>query len=89
MNISFVIAVYHNEGALTKTHEKIRSIFASDFTPHDYEIVFVDDGSKDVSLQEILNLKAQDSRIKVFTCTRNSGKWQPCWLASKRLQVMQ
>ncbi len=51
MKISFVVAVYHNEGALSKTHEKIRSVFDSGLTQqHEYEIVFVDDGSKDGSL---------------------------------------
>jgi glycosyltransferase involved in cell wall biosynthesis len=74
MKISFVIAVYHNEGALSKTHEKIRSVFASDLAQHDYEIVFVDDGSQDGSLQEILALRKQDSRVKIITFTRNFGQ---------------
>ena len=74
MKISFVVAVYHNEGALSKTHEKIKSVFASDLPQHDYEIVFVDDGSKDGSLREILSLREQDSRVKVITFTRNFGQ---------------
>lgn len=74
MKISFVVAVYHNEGALSKTHEKIHSVFAAQLAQHEYEIVFVDDGSKDGSLQEILSLREQDSRIKVITFTRNFGQ---------------
>ena len=74
MKISFVVAVYHNEGAISKTHEKIRSVFSSELVHHEYEIVFVDDGSKDGSLQEILSLKEQDSRIKAITFTRNFGQ---------------
>ena len=74
MKISFVVAVYHNEGAVSKTHEKIQSVFASDLAQHDYEIVFVDDGSKDGSLQEILSLREQDPRGKVITFTRNFGQ---------------
>lgn len=74
MKISFVVAVYHNEGALSKTHEKISSIFSSDLAQHEYEIVFVDDGSKDGSLQEILRLREQDPRVKVITFTRNFGQ---------------
>jgi glycosyltransferase involved in cell wall biosynthesis len=74
MKISFVVAVYQNEGALSKTHEKIRSIFASDLSQHEYEIVFVDDGSKDRSLQEVLDLRDQDCRVKVITFTRNFGQ---------------
>lgn len=74
MKISFVVAVYHNEGALSKTHEKIRLVFSNELVHHEYEIVFVDDGSKDGSLQELLDLKDQDPRVKVITFTRNFGQ---------------
>lgn len=74
MKISFVVAVYHNEGALSKTHEKIQSVFAGDLSRHEYEIVFVDDGSKDGSLPELLGLRERDPRVKVITFTRNFGQ---------------
>lgn len=74
MKISFVIAVYHNEGALSKTHAKIQAVFSNELAHHEYEIVFVDDGSKDASLQEVLSLREQDPRVKVITFTRNFGQ---------------
>ncbi len=74
MKISFVIAVYHNEGAISKTYEKIHSVFSNDLPQHEYEIVFVDDGSEDGSLQEILRLREHDPRVKVITFTRNFGQ---------------
>src|ERR1039458_8681729 len=74
MIISFVIAVYHNEGALSKTYEKIQSVFGNELSEYEYEIVFVDDGSKDGSLQEILTLREHDPRVKVITFTRNFGQ---------------
>ena len=74
MKISFVVAVYHNEGALSKTYEKIQSVFSNALAHHEYEIVFVDDGSKDESLQEILSLRERDHRIKIITFTRNFGQ---------------
>jgi len=74
MKISFVVAVYHNEGALSRTHEKIQTVFAGALSRHDYEIVFVDDGSKDGSLQEILRLRDSDARVKAITFTRNFGQ---------------
>ncbi len=74
MRISFVVAVYHNEGALSKTHEKIKSIFSNQILQHQYEIIFVDDGSKDGSLKEILKLKEVDAGVKVITFTRNFGQ---------------
>ena len=74
MKISFVVAVYHNEGAVSKTHEKILSVFTDQLAQHEYEIIFVDDGSKDGSLKEILGIRAQDQRVKVITFTRNFGQ---------------
>lgn len=74
MKISFVVAVYHNEGAISKTHEKIQSVFAQELAHCEYEIVFVDDGSQDGSLKEILSLKEHDPRIKAITFTRNFGQ---------------
>lgn len=75
MKISFVIAVYQNEGAISKTYEKIRSAFDEDRLKQDeYEIVFVDDGSKDRSLQEILAVKQGDAKVKAITFTRNFGQ---------------
>lgn len=74
MKISFVVAVYHNEGAVSKTYEKIRALFNNGLTDYDYEFVFVDDGSKDGSLREILSLREKDSRVKALTFTRNFGQ---------------
>ncbi|MBT4791968.1 MAG: glycosyltransferase family 2 protein [Halobacteriovoraceae bacterium] len=74
MKVSIVIAVYHNEGAISKTHEKVQSIFSKELKQHDYEIVFVDDGSKDGSLQEILNIREGNPKVKAITFTRNFGQ---------------
>jgi polyisoprenyl-phosphate glycosyltransferase len=74
MKISFAIPVYHNEGAIGKTYEKLRSVFAEQLTEHEYEIVLVDDGSKDGSLQEMLDIRKNDDRVKVVTFTRNFGQ---------------
>ena len=72
--ISFVIAVYRNAGAITRTYSKIREVFAESLPGHDYEFVFVDDGSDDGSLEEILALRTGDERVKAITFTRNFGQ---------------
>jgi len=74
MKISFVVAVYHNEGALSKTHEKIRSLFDRELARHDYEVIFVDDGSTDNSLREALAARDGDPKVKIITFTRNFGQ---------------
>jgi len=74
MKVSIVVAVYHNEGAISKTHERIQGVFSSELAQHDYELIFVDDGSEDGSLQEILDLRQKDPRVKAITFTRNFGQ---------------
>ena len=74
MKISIVVAVYHNEGAISKTHEAIQRVFAKDLQRHKYELIFVDDGSTDGSLPEILSLREADPNVKAITFTRNFGQ---------------
>jgi glycosyltransferase involved in cell wall biosynthesis len=74
MKISIVVAVYENAGSLAETHDQIAATFERDLPKHDFELVFVDDGSKDASWQEILDLKARDPRVKAISFTRNFGQ---------------
>ena len=72
--ISLVIPVYCNERAITLTYQKIRGALASELSAWDYEFVFVDDGSDDGSLAEILGLRESDPRVRVISFTRNFGQ---------------
>lgn len=74
MKISFTIAVYRNQGAIIKTYEKIKSIFFNSLKNYKYEIIFVDDGSDDGSLKEILNIRKSDPSVKAISFTRNFGQ---------------
>jgi glycosyltransferase involved in cell wall biosynthesis len=72
--ISFVIPVYRNERAVTLTYQKIIGALATDLPGYAYEFVFVDDGSDDGSLEELLRLKAHDPRVRIISFTRNFGQ---------------
>jgi polyisoprenyl-phosphate glycosyltransferase len=72
--ISFVIPVYRNEGSLHKTYEQIRGLFSAALADCDYEFVFVDDGSDDASLQELLAIQRSDRRVNVLALSRNFGQ---------------
>lgn len=74
MKISFVIAVYRNEGAITQTYKKIKSVFEEDLTDHDHEIIFINDGSDDGSWAEIMALKQSDEKVKAVCFTRKFGQ---------------
>jgi glycosyltransferase involved in cell wall biosynthesis len=72
--ISFVIPVFRNERAVTLTYQQIRQVLAADLARYTYEVVFVDDGSDDGSLAELLAIKAADPNVRVISFTRNFGQ---------------
>ena len=72
--ISFVIPVFRNRGALTGTHESIVALFEGPLASHEVELVFVDDGSDDGSIDELHEIADRDDRVKVIELTRNFGQ---------------
>ncbi len=76
MLISICFAVYQNQGALTPLYRAIVGEMETHFPDYDFELVFVNDGSKDNSLSELINLKksTEDSRIRIVSFSRNFGQ---------------
>ena len=71
-SISLVIPVFNEEGNLDALHEKLTQSLAELDLP--YEIIFVDDGSKDGTWSLIRRLQAQDNRVLGLRHRRNFGK---------------
>lgn len=65
--ISVIVPVYNSEEFLT---ESINSLLNQTFT--DFEVICINDGSKDQSLRLLKNLKKRDDRIKIID-KENSG----------------
>lgn len=72
--LSFVIPVYRNERALTLTYQKLCGMVERDLPRYGREFVFVDDGSDDGSLAELLQLRAGDPTVRIVSFTRNFGQ---------------
>lgn len=74
--ISVCFAVYQNEGALTILYNRMVKVLELNFAHHNFELLFVNDGSKDNSLHELLELrkKTGDERIKIISFSRNFGQ---------------
>lgn len=72
MKVSIVIPVYYNEDNLRPLYADIREKFIN-IIDYDYEIVMVNDGSKDKSYEMMQELAAQDSNIKIISLSRNFG----------------
>ncbi|MBE9163186.1 MULTISPECIES: glycosyltransferase family 2 protein [Microcoleaceae] len=73
-DLSFVIPVHNEEATLKLLFEKIK-IVMSQAEIDSYEVIFIDDGSRDASWREIADLASQHPKlIKAIKMRRNFGK---------------
>lgn len=73
MLISYIIPVCNEEKGFLKFYNELLMPEIQK-TKKDYEIVLVNDGSKDKSLEIIQGLAETDKRVKVISFSRNFGK---------------
>jgi len=85
MKISVVVPVFNEEGNLPALLDRLTAVMNASGRP--YELVFVDDGSRDRSL-EILRAAAaaNPSRIQVLELARNFGQHQAILAAFSRVR---
>ena len=70
--VAFVLPVHDEEDGLRAFHDAL--VTATDTRPDlDFEFVYVDDGSRDSSLDLLLALRDADDRVTVITLARNFG----------------
>lgn len=72
MNISIVIPLFNEEESLPELHDWIKRVM--DENKYSYEILFVDDGSKDKSWQVIESIATKNHCVKAIKFRRNYGK---------------
>lgn len=72
MKVSIVIPVYYNEDNLLPLYDDIKEKII-DVIDYDYEIVMVNDGSKDGSYDVMKHLTEIDNNIKIVSLSRNFG----------------
>ena len=71
--ISFIVPVYNEEEVLPQFYSEFTH-FLTENSFENYEIVFVDDGSSDLSLKYMRELTHLDHRVRVVCLSRNFGK---------------
>lgn len=73
--ISLIVPCYNEEANIKPFYNAIMKIYTGGgINDADFELLFVNDGSKDNTLQEIRALHEKDSRVKCVSFSRNFGK---------------
>lgn len=71
IRFSVVVPVFNEEEVLPETYRRLTAVMEGLSAP--YEILFVDDGSKDRSPEILDDLAQKDSRVRVIHFSRNFG----------------
>lgn len=71
MQLSIIIPCYNEEAVIAETYRRLSGVMQS--LRHDYELIFINDGSRDKTLNILHELAAADSAVKVLNFSRNFG----------------
>lgn len=71
--LSVVVPVFSEEKIVPEFYQRIKAVAAALADRYDHEFVFVDDGSRDRTLDVLRELAAADSRVKILSLSRNFG----------------
>ncbi len=69
--ISIVVPVFNEEGLIEWSHDRLKETM--DKTGEDYELIFVNDGSRDSSPELLRGICARDPHSKLISFSRNFG----------------
>ncbi len=70
--ISIVIPMYYEEQVAQECYERMTKVVNA-INNYDYEIIFVNDGSKDKTLDILENIASKDDKVKIISFSRNFG----------------
>lgn len=73
MLISLIIPCYNEEAALPFLYDELCKVTA-ELSNYDFEFLFVNDGSRDKTLELLKELSQKDSRVVYLSFARNFGK---------------
>lgn len=73
MKISLIVPCYNEEESLSPFYSELNRVTA-EMAEYDFEILFIDDGSKDKTLSILKDLAKKDERVKYISFSKNFGK---------------
>lgn len=70
MKISVLIPAYNEEGNITELNKRLTNTLKE----YNYELIYINDGSKDKTLDKMKNISKNENNIKYISFSRNFGK---------------
>ena len=70
--ISLVIPMYYEEQVAEECYKRVTKVLKS-IENYDYEIIFINDGSKDKTLPILEKIADKDKKVKIISFSRNFG----------------
>ena len=72
MNLSIIIPLYNEEESIGELNKRLKEVLVK--LKINYEILYIDDGSRDTSVKILRTLSAQDEHLRIIELKRNFGK---------------
>lgn len=72
MDLSIVIPAYNEQDNVVSLYHELSRVLQS--SGKDYEIIFVDDGSRDQTFHQLQTLHEKDNRLKIIKFKKNFGQ---------------
>jgi dolichol-phosphate mannosyltransferase len=66
---SIIIPVFNEEEVIHHTYSRLKTVMES--TGETYELLFINDGSKDATAQKLINIREHDHTVKLIDFSRN------------------
>ena len=70
--ISLIVPVYYEEKVVNECYKRLTEVLQN-LENYDYEIIFINDGSKDRTLELLEEIASKDNKIKILSFARNFG----------------
>ena len=71
--ISLVIPCYNEQAVVGLCHGRLSSVIGG-VAGYDFEVIYVNDGSRDDTLAALQKIRGGDSRVRIISLSRNFGK---------------
>jgi len=72
IDVSVVVPLFNEEESLEELYKRVVKVLTD--AGYGFEVIFVDDGSRDNSFEVLKSLRNRDKRVKIISFMRNYGK---------------